>query len=60
MVVELTRVLLKQTLRLFAEGIAGVTVVQPDAMAVVFTVTLHGVVGEVALRHLEVWIYNDL
>ena len=37
-----------------------VTVVQPDPMAVVFTVTLHGVVGEVALRHLEVWIYNDL
>ena len=40
--------------------LTGVAVVQPDAMAVVFTVTLHGVVGEVALGHLEVRIYNDL
>ena len=41
-------------------GLTGVAVVQPDAVAVVFTITPHGVVGEVALRHLEVGVDYDL
>lgn len=33
---------------------------QPDSMAVVLAVALHGVVGEVALCHLVVGIDDDL
>lgn len=41
-------------------SLTGVAVVQPDAMSVILAVAFHGVVGEVALGHLEVWIYHDL
>lgn len=36
------------------------TFMQPDAVAVVFAVASHGIVGEVALSDLKVGIYYDL
>ena len=40
--------------------LTNVAVMKPDAMAVILAVALHGVVGEVALCHFEIWIYNNL
>lgn len=37
-----------------------VTVMEPDSMSVIFAVAFHGVVGEVALCDLVVWIDHNL
>lgn len=33
---------------------------EPDSMSVIFAVAFHAVVGEVALRHLVIWIDHNL
>lgn len=35
-------------------------VMEPDSMSVILAVAFHGVVGEVALGHLLIWIDHNL
>lgn len=44
----------------YLRGGTVVAAVHPHAVAVVPTSALHDVVGVVRLRHLTVWIYDDL
>lgn len=37
-----------------------VTIVHPDAVSVIFAVTLHGVIGEVTFCHFEVGVDDHL
>lgn len=60
LVTSLARVALKPPVGFFAEGITDVAVVHPDAMPVVFAVTLHCIVGEVTFCYLKIWVDNDL
>lgn len=60
LVVQLSGVFLKPPLCLLAEGVANVTVMEPDSISVVFAVAFHGVVGEVALSHFKIWIDHNL
>lgn len=60
LVVELAPVLLKLLVFFVAECISDMAVVYPDSMAVVFAVTFHCIIGEVALGHLKIWVDDNL
>lgn len=60
LVVELSGVFLKLPLCFLTEGVAIMTVVKPDPVAIIFAVTLHAVVCEVTFRHLVIRIYHNL
>lgn len=60
LVAGLAGVALKPPVGFFTEGIADVAVVHPDAVPIIFAVTLHRVVGEVALRYLKVGVDDHL
>lgn len=60
LVAGLARVALKPLVGLFTEGIINVAVVHPDAVAIVFAVTLHRVVGVVTLCHFKIGVDDHL
>lgn len=60
LVVELSPILFKPLVSFFTECVAYMTVVYPDSVPVVFAVTFHGIVGEVALGHFKIGINDNL
>lgn len=60
LVAGLAGVALKPPVGLFTEGITNVAVVHPDAVPVVFAVTFHRIVGEVAFCYFKIGVDDHL